>query len=280
MRLKESLFWFFILFLFFGGGYLHGSLPFYKIKKLMNPDKHLRILVYSPHFFPDELTQKLEKKSYSVRIDPVQHFDDLKIEVLKSPGPDLILIPASWIAQLTKENLLQTLPLENFSELAPDFGHHEGQFVPWFWFVTKSFTFANKPEKTPVFKKGPTAQNVLIPGDNSVWLETLLDKNFQEELQAGGKLFLPHNIKIEGAISQFEAPSSELWILGWSIPQSAESLSDSIRLLKDLYSHPLYETTLLAVPGSSTLERTNKEPWDHWKKPESLRDLPLKEIKF
>ncbi len=270
MRFKESLFWIFILGLFFGGGYLHGSLPFHKIKKMMNPDKHLRILAYSPHFFPDELTQKLEKKSYSVRIDPVQHFDDLKIEILKSPGPDLILIPASWITQLSKENLLQKLPVENFTELAPDFSHHEGQFFPWFWFATKGFT--KKTTTTP--------QTVITPGDNSVWLETLLDKNFEEELQTGAKIFLPHNIEIEGAISRFEAPYSELWILGWSIPQSAESMSDSLRLLKDLYSHPLYETTLLAVPGSSTLERTNKEPWNHWKKPESLRDLPFKEIKL
>lgn len=279
MRFKESLFWILIIGLFFGGGYLHGSLPFHKIKKMLNPDKHLRILTYSPRFFPDELTQKLEKKSYSVRIDPVQHFDDLKIEILKSPGPDLILIPSTWIAQLSKENLLQKLPTHHFAELSPDFSHHEGQFFPWFWFVTKSFSLAEVIDKSPVNKK-QTTQNILFPGDSSVWLETLLDKNYLEELQAGAKLFLPHNIKVDGIKSQFEAPYSELWILGWSIPQSAESLSDSLRLLNDLYSHPLYETTLLAVPGSSTLERTNKEPWDHWKKPESLRDLPLKEIKF
>lgn len=267
MRIKENLFWGLILVLFFLGGYLHGSLPFSKIKRLLNPDKQLRILIHSPSLLPEELLQKLQKKSYTLRIDPVQYYDDLKVELLKSPGPDLILIPHSWVAPLQKENLLLRTSNSLFNEFAVDFQNHKNLFYPWFWFVTKSFSIAEK-----------NSDVISADSDSTYWIETLINDGPALIKHESKNVFLPHVMKIENTHSSFVPGKSKLWVFGWSLPKTAESAEDSLNLLKDLYEYPIYESALLTVPAASVLKRTDSEPWEHWKKPQSLRDLPFDQI--
>lgn len=269
MRFKENLSWLLILILFFLGGYLHGSLPFAKLKRLLNPDKQLRLLVYAPTFFPEDLITTLQKKSYLLRIDPVQQLDDLKLEILKSPAPDLILIPQHWVETLKNENLLQYSQNSLFTEFSADFSSKQSFFYPWFWFATKSFSLTDKPNE------------IIFAGDlaSDRWIETLISTGPDLILKENKKVFLPHLMKINNIEAQFDAEKSQLWVLGWCIPKSADSLIDSLNLLHDLYEYPMYEKALASVPGASVLTRNNSESWDHWKKAVSLRELPFNKLK-
>lgn len=265
MRLKEALVWGTILVTLFAGGYLHGSLPFAKIKRLLNPDKQLRLIIHTPVYFPESLVKSLEKKSYTLRIDPVQHFDDLKVELLKTPGPDLILIPEKWVSSLEKENLLAKNPDLLFEQFAVDFSNHNHSFYPWFWFITKAFKTEN-------------STNDVLSTRNDLWLETLINDAEGLLKHENKKVLLPHLMKISGTSSELVKGISELWILGWAIPRTAESFEDSQNLLADLYDYPIYETTLVDVPGASVLKRTDEEPWEHWKKAKALRDFSFTEL--
>lgn len=306
-RSKEVLLWAFFLALCFWAGYLKGFLPL-TFKQNLFTKGPVRILNATPFDLPADFVKALEEDfGQKIEIQRIKTWDELQAKMVIKNGPNLILAPAYWAQDLSKEGLILRLnPLQTKIEkrLSPDFISLQGKnlnVLPLYWTVTefrthKDSTLGETLDQALVSKTlaglhlypdtdlmsvhlKAWAQTPLVGPVKIKDIESYHFNSLPQEIAKNVIWEVPRFLKIKDSRPLETMKSKALVIYGVMIPKNSMNKKTSYHVMERLMDQDLEEMALAKLPLGSTLQvpegplKIDKE-----QRSSELRDLKLHEL--
>lgn len=306
VKWKEFGLWLAFLFFCFGAGFLHGSLPEIQFRFFFEDPEKILIVTSDKDLISPELKSEFENiENVELQVIPVSSWEELRVKVVLSQGPHLLLIPQAWIKKLQREGRLRNInPLRSkidryVSEQFFSTSDDKIYFAPLYWIITSFATSTDSNFKD--FNEALRNSNlkmIHLYDDKSAFEKRLQDSNWQS-LKAKNRITFndrisPLNEKIEdnhiyewplqitaqnkNLILLKNSPFAQLQVYGFSIPNNTPSRNLSLDIIEKFLKNEKFANAYKNQPYGSTLKKIEEESLEAVQKPSYLKDINLKDV--
>lgn len=278
-----------LLFLFISAllGYFQGLEPNFKVTDYIIKPTEIHILTISEHFFPQEVINEIEKSTHTrVIISSIENWNQLKMQLISSPSPEIVFIPSHWAQALQKEEILNTDPAIKVSfsrDVSTDFAIDTNFFLPTYWAqLSLLSTNTNANGKSLSFIKDADlflSYFPRLPKNNYTFVISNLDLWFKDSiLESTDISLIPHTLAGKHPHWKKIGLADAFYQVGFSLSKNNQHLKESIAVLEYYTQTGVQAHLLKNIPFASTLKSINKSSLAADKKSSFLRTLDFNKL--